>query len=31
AAVRDRFASIGSCSILEPLTDLIDLKLVNAA
>jgi hypothetical protein len=30
-AVRSRFASIGSCSILEPLTDLIDLKVVTAA
>ena len=30
AAVRGRFASIGICSILEPLTDLIDLKLVIA-
>ena len=31
AAVRAQFASIGSCSILEPLTDLIELKLVSAA
>jgi hypothetical protein len=31
AAVRDRFVSIGSCSIEEPLTDLIELKLVSAA
>ncbi len=30
-AVRAQFASIGSCSILEPLTDLTDLKLVSAA
>jgi hypothetical protein len=30
AAVRARFASIGSCSIEEPLTDLIELKLVSA-
>jgi len=30
AAVRARFASIGSCSILEPLTDLTDLRLVSA-
>jgi hypothetical protein len=30
AAVRARFASIGSCSILEPLTDLLELKLVIA-
>lgn len=30
ADVRARFTSIGSCSILEPLTDLIDLKLVIA-
>jgi hypothetical protein len=29
AAVRDRFVSIGSCSIEEPLTDLIELKLVS--
>jgi hypothetical protein len=29
AAVRAQFASIGSCSILEPLTDLTDLKLVE--
>lgn len=29
-AVRAQFASIGSCSILEPLADLTDLKLVNA-
>jgi hypothetical protein len=31
AAVRGQFASIGSCSILEPLTDLTDLRLVSAA
>jgi hypothetical protein len=31
AAVRDRFVSIGSCSIEEPLTDLIELKLVERA
>ena len=31
AAVRAQFASIGSCSILEPLTDLTDLRLVSAA
>lgn len=30
AAVRAQFASIGSCSILEPLTDLTDLRLVSA-
>jgi hypothetical protein len=30
-AVRAQFASIGSCSILEPLTDLTDLRLVSAA
>jgi hypothetical protein len=30
AAVRAQFASIGSCSIVEPLTDLTDLKLVSA-
>jgi hypothetical protein len=30
AAVRAQFASIGSCSILEPLTELIELKLVIA-
>ena len=30
AAVRAQFASIGSCSIEEPLTDLIELKLVSA-
>lgn len=29
AGVRRRFASIGSCSISEPLTDLIELKLVT--
>jgi hypothetical protein len=29
AAVRAQFASIGSCSILEPLTDLTELKLVE--
>jgi hypothetical protein len=29
-AVRAQFASIGSCSIVEPLTDLIELKLVSA-
>ena len=28
AGVRRRFASIGSCSISDPLTDLIELKLV---
>lgn len=31
AAVRAQFASIGSCSIDEPLTDLTKLKLVTAA
>jgi hypothetical protein len=31
AAVRAEFVSIGSCSISEPLTDLINLKLVSAA
>jgi hypothetical protein len=31
AAIRAQFASIGSCSISEPLTDLTDLKLVSAA
>ena len=31
AAVRAQFGSIGSCSVLEPLTDLIELKLVSAA
>jgi hypothetical protein len=31
AAVRARFLSIGSCSIEEPLSDLIELKLVSAA
>jgi hypothetical protein len=31
AAVRARFASIGSCSICEPLTDLTELKLVSDA
>jgi len=30
AAVRAQFASIGSCSISEPLTDLIELKVVIA-
>ncbi|MEO7262361.1 MAG: hypothetical protein ABI047_14065, partial [Jatrophihabitantaceae bacterium] len=30
AAVRAQFASIGSCSILEPLTDLTELKLMSA-
>ncbi len=30
-ALRGQFASIGSCSILEPLTDLSSLKLVSAA
>jgi hypothetical protein len=30
AAVRAQFVSIGSCSILEPLTDLTELKLVSA-
>jgi hypothetical protein len=29
ARVRQRFASIGSCSIVEPLTDLTELKLVS--
>ena len=29
AALRAQFASIGSCSILEPLSDLIELKLVD--
>ena len=31
AAVRAQLASIGSCSILEPLTDLMELKLVDPA
>ena len=31
AAVRAQFASIGSCSILEPLTDLMELTLVDPA
>jgi hypothetical protein len=31
AAVRAQFVSIGSCSIVEPLADLIDLKLVEPA
>jgi hypothetical protein len=31
AAVRAQFSSIGSCSILEPLTDLTNLKLVTPA
>ncbi len=31
SAVRAQFASIGSCSVVEPLTDLTDLRLVSAA
>jgi len=31
AQLRQRFACIGSCSISEPLTDLIELKLVTPA
>jgi len=31
AGVRERFSSIGSCSISEPLTDLTELKLVTEA
>lgn len=30
-ALRTGFASIGSCSVVEPLTDLTDLRLVSAA
>lgn len=30
-ALRARFASIGSCSIIEPLTDLTELRLVSPA
>ncbi len=31
AAARERFLSFGTCSIIEPLTELVDLGLVPAA